>query len=64
VAFLIPATLILPFYLGVEGALWAGPVADGLAFMLSAVILATQWKRIFNQEGAATAVKQRILENS
>lgn len=35
IVFLIPFTLILPRFLGVEGALWAGPVSDLLAFLLA-----------------------------
>ena len=31
IVFLLPAVFILPLYLGVEGILWSGPVADGLA---------------------------------
>ena len=40
IIFFIPAALILPQFLGVEGVLWTGPVADGLAFLLSLVFLA------------------------
>ena len=35
IIFFIPAVLLLPMALGVEGVLWTGPVADGLAFVLS-----------------------------
>jgi Na+-driven multidrug efflux pump len=33
IVYLLPATLLLPLVLGVEGALWAGPLADVLAFI-------------------------------
>ncbi len=33
--FILPAMLILTRLIGVEGVLWAGPVADGLAFLLA-----------------------------
>lgn len=39
IIFFIPAALILPTFLGVTGVLWTGPVADGLAFILSLVLL-------------------------
>ena len=39
IIFFIPAALILPMFLGVTGVLWTGPVADGLAFVLSLVLL-------------------------
>lgn len=34
IVFLIPVAVVLPIYMGVTGVLWAGPVADGLAFIL------------------------------
>ena len=39
IIFFVPAALILPLFLGVEGVLWTGPVADGLAFLLSLGLL-------------------------
>lgn len=39
IVFLVPAALIIPVFMGVEGVLCAGPVADGLAFGLAAVMM-------------------------
>lgn len=39
IIFFVPTALILPAFLGVEGVLWTGPVADGLAFLLSLAFL-------------------------
>ncbi|MDY2655532.1 MAG: MATE family efflux transporter [Candidatus Limiplasma sp.] len=39
IVFFVPTALILPTFLGVAGVLWTGPVADGLAFALSLVLL-------------------------
>lgn len=39
IIFFIPAALLLPLPLGVEGVLWTGPVADGLAFVMSLALL-------------------------
>ena len=39
IIFFVPAALLLPLALGVEGVLWTGPVADGLAFIMSLVLL-------------------------
>lgn len=39
IIFFVPAALILPHYMGVIGVLWTGPVADGLAFLLSIFFL-------------------------
>lgn len=39
IIFFVPTALILPVFLGVEGVMWTGPVADGLAFLLSLAFL-------------------------
>lgn len=39
IVFLLPAVFILPLYLGVEGILCSGPVADGLAFILALALI-------------------------
>lgn len=39
IVFLVPAAIILPSFLGVEGVLWAGPVADFLAFVLALAMI-------------------------
>lgn len=39
IIFFVPTALILPIFLGVERVLWTGPVADGLAFLLSLAFL-------------------------
>lgn len=38
IIFFVPAALILPKFMGVTGVLWTGPVADGLAFILSLIL--------------------------
>ena len=46
IIYLLPATILLPMILGVEGALWAGPFADGLAFITALIMLKIYWKRL------------------
>lgn len=50
IIFQLPATLIIPMFMGVEGALWAGPVSDVMAFTMSAVLLIVYWKKIFGNK--------------
>lgn len=45
IVFLIPLAAFLPRFFGIEGVLWAGPLADGLAFILAAVIIAMELKK-------------------
>ncbi|MDE7362673.1 MAG: MATE family efflux transporter [Oscillospiraceae bacterium] len=46
IVYLVPSMLLLPMILGVEGVLWAGPVADVLAFITAMVMLKLYWKKI------------------
>ncbi len=45
IIFLIPATMILCSVIGLNGVLWAGPVADGLAFVLALVLVIRELKK-------------------
>ena len=46
IIFFVPAALILPVFFGVIGVLWTGPVADGLAFVLSLIFLIVERNRL------------------
>lgn len=47
---LLPAILILSYFIGVEGVLWAGPVGDGVSAVVSAIVAVVYWKKIFPEE--------------
>lgn len=46
IIFLIPATMILCSIIGLNGVLWAGPVADGLAFSLALTLVKREVKKL------------------
>ena len=46
IIFFVPAAIILPLFLGVMGVLWTGPVADGLAFLLSLGLILYERKQL------------------
>lgn len=46
ILFFTPAAIILTKFFGVMGVLYAGPVADGLAFIISAVLLIFEVKKL------------------
>lgn len=50
IVFLIPAIMILCNYMGIKGVLWAGPVADGLAFIFALVLILMEIKKINHLE--------------
>ena len=47
IVILVPAIILLGNFGGVEGILWAGPVSDVLACVLSLIMVAGYWKNIF-----------------
>lgn len=47
IVLLIPAIIVLGNMAGVEGILWAGPFSDGLSGIISIIVVAIYWKRIF-----------------
>ena len=49
ILFLIPLVLILPLIFGIEGVMFAGPVADGVAGVLAMVLVMREFKKIPDQ---------------
>jgi putative MATE family efflux protein len=43
IVFAVPAMLILSYLMGVDGVLWAGPIADSLSFLLALLLIAVQF---------------------
>lgn len=50
VLMLIPAFLILPKFMGLEGVWLAGPIADGIAVILSGIIIIREMKTLGKEE--------------
>ena len=42
----VPAMLLLPPVMGVEGVLWAGPIADGIAFIAALTLILRKFREI------------------
>ncbi len=59
IAILIPAMMILSHFYGILGVLIAGPVADGLAFILAVVLLVRESKNLKNEN---LENKERVKE--
>ena len=64
VAFLIPAMIILSDMFGIMGILYAGPVADGIAFVLAATLLVLQIRKLKNTEPKSESVSNNISTNN
>lgn len=52
VAFLIPAMIILGAIFGINGLLFSGPVADGLAFLIAAILLIIEVRNLGDKKPA------------
>lgn len=51
--FLIPLLLLLPLYFGLNGVLYAGPIADALACILSLVLVSINFKKLTHMQEEA-----------
>lgn len=46
IVFYLPPLFILPSIMGIKGAIYAGPVADVLAFALTIILMRNKWKKM------------------
>ena len=60
IVILIPAMIILSHIFGLMGVLYAGPVADGIAFVLAAILLIREVKHLKANEAEVKAEKEEI----
>ncbi len=63
IIFFVPAALLLPLLLGADGVLWTGPVADGLAFLLSVGLLLSEKKHLNRHHPHQPAQKEGGIES-
>jgi len=52
IIFLLPATLILAYYKGIDGIMYAGPIAEFAAFLVSVIMIAIEMSKINKLEQA------------
>ena len=52
ILFLLPLILILPLFLGIDGVMYAAPVADCIAAVLAAVFVTREFARLRKEEAA------------
>lgn len=60
IIFLLPAVLILPRFLGIDGILYAGMLADGLSFVVAVIMAAAEFRDIRRLE----LNKEKLLKGS
>ena len=64
ILFLIPAMIMMSSIIGVKGVLYAGPIADGLAFIISVILLIKENKNLNKKEVNITALSGDIKESN
>lgn len=55
--FLVPLIVILPIFMGVEGVLYAGPIADLAAFLLALVFILKEFKSLKSKHNEQIALE-------
>ena len=61
IVFLVPAFIILGHTFGIMGVLSAGPVADGLAFILAIILLVREVKHLRRGESKSQALESNLV---
>ena len=62
IVFLIPAMIVLGYLFGIHGILFAGPFADGLAFIIASTLLVIEVKKLRKAEKVKT--EKPLLEKA
>ncbi len=52
---LVPLTICLPIGMGIDGVLWAAPIADGIAIIFTALFIVLEFKKMHKLETQKTA---------
>lgn len=61
---LVPAAFILSSIMSVDGVLWAGPVADTIAFILASILLTLEMQKLTKNELRNLAYREGRLANN
>lgn len=64
VFFLIPLVLILPLFIGIDGILFAGPVADSIAFLVSVLLIKKEMNKMKQYENKEMIEQEKSSVNS
>ncbi len=64
ILFLLPLIIILPMFMGLDGVLYAGPIADTAAVLVSSILLIKEYrnlKRLDNEQNAVKKLTEREI---
>lgn len=63
IVFFVPLVIILPSYIGVEGCLYAAPIADTIGIIITIILLILFFSKLGNEEHASKETKTKILDS-
>ena len=64
VIFLIPLAIILPMFLGLDGILYSGPIADAAAFTVAVFLIMREMKQMKKMEAQMQAPTESAASES
>ena len=64
IVFLIPAMVVFGSLFGINGVLYAGPIADGLAFLIAFILLILEVKNLKNRKNESQTVQNTTSSNN
>ena len=59
ILFFVPAAIVLSKFFNVMGVLYAGPIADGLAFLISAILLVFEMKKLRKTDNQSNIINEK-----
>ena len=64
ILFLVPAMVVFGSLFGINGVLYSGPFADGLAFLIALILLILEVKKLKNHKIESQAVENNTISNN
>ncbi len=61
ILFLMPLVVLLPRFLGIDGVVYAGPIADFVAFVFAVSMLAYEFRRMPREDDSVTASSMGLI---
>lgn len=63
IVFFVPLVIILPKFMGIEGALYAAPIADAIGLIITIILLVSFFKQLGKEKTIKNIEKTQILDS-
>ena len=61
ILFLLPMIVILPIFFGIDGVMYAAPVADGIAAALAILFVRAEFRRLWQLEQTREESAEKVI---